>query len=256
MILEFSKFLMEGTLDRETTLISRVIIDNIKRKKDSILGMPSNAYYQFNFSKGNSGLMDRSAKALGFYVYDWGNLNIPENLISLFPNMLVYVGIGDPIHRGYYDRQSDVLFVQIEIPKTDNNNLNYNAVLPYLKSILRHELEHSQQKPEAPYTRVRQYGWEDIKDKAPAEVDFGNPELIEKYYTHPSEIEAWVSGLYKHAKTSKQPFFEILNDRLNKISSSMTRRNIDRSIIDRIVSNIRKKWMDYASFRFPKAPLA
>lgn len=250
--MRFKDFLIkEGVLDNKTTLMSRVVVNNIKKHLDKIQDSEGNL--QLIFAKNSQGFasMQKSARHLGL-VSNTGSLEIPPELESEFPNMMVYVVKGDPSHSGYFDRVNNVLFIQIGVPEVDGK-LDLNATLPMIKAVIRHELEHSEQSQSAPFTRVKDYKWPDTTVKAPWSVSFAEPSGVEEYLTHPSEIEAWVSGLYKYAKTAKIPFSSIVEKQLARIRQSMAENRVDPQRIEEIIQSVKDKWMSFARFRYPRA---
>ena len=143
------------------------------------------------------------------------------------------------------------MVVEIGVP-LNGDRLDYHAAMPMIKTVLRHEMEHSQQRDEAPFTRDVQFGWPEINHKVSG-GDFGDIDSMRDYLGHPSEIEAWVSGLYKYAKTAKIPFVQAMDMQLKRLSNSMIEAGAKLMDVQSMLSDIRSRWMAYQRHRFPMA---
>jgi hypothetical protein len=252
MELNFKTYL-EGVLDYDTTALSRAIIQALKKHEASILNLPEGANFQLTYAVDRNGswALERTSKGIGLYVYDWSKLELPEGMKA--PNLLVYASVGEPKHNGSFDRTNNILMIRIGIPLVREGRLDYNATLPLVKAVLRHELEHSTQRNEAPYTRATDYEWPTVDGKAPSGMSLSDPKSVLAYLTHPSEIEAWVAGIYKYAKTAKVSFTQAMQLQLDRFRANMARDNVEPAVIDSVIDTVRNAWLSYQKHRFPAA---
>jgi hypothetical protein len=122
--------------------------------------------------------------------------------------------------------------------------LHLNMIRSRLYNVVRHELEHSSQGSELAVSSIES-AHEMFQDKT-------NLEKKKKYYTDPSEVPAFVAGIRNQSKKERKPFFEIMEDDLDRIRKSIVRLGIsDEETIEPVVDSIRKVWIDYAKNRFP-----
>jgi hypothetical protein len=249
------KVWLEGVLDKETTDISRTIIYNIKKHEDYIKNMGSTQHFQFTHAidAGSVSKIQRAANRSSLYVSNWETLSVPS--VTGWPNMLIYVSVGEVVHRGYFDRTNNILYLYIQVPKV-GETLDYHALIPMLKTVIKHELEHSQQQDAAPFTREIGKQWATADSKAPGDVSFDDPKSVHAYLGHPSEIEAWVAGMYKYAKTAKVPFTQAMNIQLDRLNKSMLRNGVPADSASQVLDDIRNKWLNYQKIRFPQAQLS
>jgi hypothetical protein len=128
-------------------------------------------------------------------------------------------------------------------------------LIPMLKNNLRHELEHFQQN--------RRLGKEEPTAEKPGihgkELHHGKPWMqqgkvdlytAKNYFLSPQEIEAFVIGSYKEAKTRHIPFQQALSDRLQKIYNQFP-KGYERYVAN-VISKVRLAWVEYIKNRFPQ----
>lgn len=225
-------------MDYSTTLLSRMLIDNIKKHESEIMDLQDGAYFQMTYASTPNAnrIIQRWSEQAGYMVGGWTNLTIPPSLKT--PSLLVYVGKEEPRHNGAFDKKNQLLFAIIGIPLTENGRLDYNAAIPMIKAVLRHELEHSGQTGES---------------RPPMGGDFADIESMRQYLSHPAEVEAWVAGLYKYAKTAKIPFTQVIDNQLQRLYGSMVKAQADTIESRHMLDDIRSRWLSYQKQRFPSA---
>lgn len=228
--MNFKDFFTEGTLELETTQISRAIIGAVKKNKDKI---NAGTWMQFYF--GDEIAIDKASRQSNLQVSDWQELNIKGKV----PNLLIYVQEGSPIHKGQYDRTTDTLTVYIRIPRNDGV-LDINSAHDTIKMVIRHELEHMNQNSE----------FRMLHGNPPTIDSFGNEENIKTYLSHPAEVAAWVAGMYKAAKFNKVPFEVIANRQKNRFIDSMVGSGVDRAKAINVMDDIMDLWKDYKGKRW------
>ncbi len=119
----------------------------------------------------------------------------------------------------------------IIVPKTESlmyQNLT-DVIIPELKSTIRHEIEH-----------IAQFRFKDRQRKNFFSSGRGYPQDItyEEYLSEPYEVEAFVRGMYKKAKTIGVPLNVILNDFWDYLESA--------DLSDQDIEKLKKLYTDYA----------
>ena len=71
------------------------------------------------------------------------------------------------------------------------------------------------------------------------------------YYLHPKEVEAYVMGAYKEAKTRKAPFSDVLRNQLMAIHDQLL-GEFDEVQAAQVARSIQRAWMEYIKVRFPR----
>ncbi len=111
-----------------------------------------------------------------------------------------------------------------------------------VKSTIRHELEHTFQKPDPDYRPDKSNSFQ--------------------YYYCDQETEAYVSEAYRQAKHYKVPFLQMLEHTLEEVKANLNRiydaqpawkKWIKKKNVDQEFEFIKIKWLKYAKKRFPKA---
>jgi len=108
-------------------------------------------------------------------------------------------------------------------------NREMNVIIYELKNTIRHEIEH-----------VAQSKFKDRQRKNFFSPSRSYPETLTyaEYLSEPYEVEAWVRGMYKKAKTLKQPLNVILNDFWDYLSET--------DLSDQEINGIKELYIDYA----------
>ena len=148
-----------------------------------------------------------------------------------------------------WDWKNRAMDVLVKIPDDVDNYKNLQEIQSKLYEAIRHELEHSTQSDEEVDSAEEAYH--------EFEQDKYDVDAIKNYYANESEVPAFVAGIYHAAKRLRKPFYELMEDRLEKIKKNMSKRadDIEPSYINSSVEEIRTAWKNYASLRFPKAIL-
>lgn len=189
------------------------------------------------------------ARQLFTYIKSWdGNKFIKIFIINNTPIKLIIKNepsIENNTVRVKGDTTNDQIKVYVLCKDKQIQPSLYELIYTRLTNILRHELEHFKQLQsnniDSPYD----------SDK----ILSGDPDEIEKYLTHPMEVEAYVSDIYLAAKQGKTTFNEIFKKRMHSFVNSMLKNQIDKKTIFDVLSHVKKIWFQYAMKRFPKAQL-
>jgi hypothetical protein len=212
--------LKEGVMDNLTTQISRLIVNHIKASKDW--------------------------KNISPFVADVGPLKFKA----------IFQPSQDGLYRivnAAYDQLGELVKVAIEVPsKPDLSGLS--DFIPSLKNTLRHELEHRQQDKRSGFELGQAKPHAIAKGSAPGPYpkNIGDtPESTMAYYLHPKEVEAYVMGAYKEAKTRKMSFAQVLQNQLMAIHDQLLWQ-LDEVQAARIARSIQRAWMEYIKVRFPR----
>ncbi len=152
-----------------------------------------------------------------------------------------------PSARASWDWKVRALEVHIIIMSmTGTVRLNdISGIQASLYEAIRHELEHSSNEHELVGSIKAYNKWA---------ADPANIKKRKLYYTDPGEVAAFTSGIYNAAKRTRQPFKDVVEDRLEKIKKSMLKDpEADPKKVKKAIDDIRKTWIDYAKVRFPQA---
>jgi hypothetical protein len=232
-----NSIVQEGVMDNLTTQIARSIVNYLKKK-------------------GN-------ANPIGNYIpsqaIDIGDVHV---MIAFLP-----VGSEHPlkaINAKYIPVADDYHGVEIRVivPQPfDEKQLG--QFLPGLKNTIRHELEHVQQAKREPKTGktngVHYHGFNSIPGhypdltsgfkQSPSDLEF-DYDKMKKYFLHPMEVEAYVMGAYKEAKTTKTPLHDIFIKRLTALFYHFTNNGLmQKKWAVELIKNIREAWEEYAQQR-------
>ena len=126
----------------------------------------------------------------------------------------------------------DKLTLNIEYNINSIPNL-LNELIADVKNTLRHELEH-----------IAQFN---IQGKVEPGEEEQEDLYIVDYLTSPDEVEAFVQGLYKQAKTQKLPLSQVIEDYLDQ--------NIDDFERKEDYDRVYNTWINWAKENLPKAQL-
>lgn len=210
-MIKLKQLLMEGRYDQITTQLSRQLINAIKSKQKS-----GEVDFDFPATKPISidGLPDLEFNPEVKLIY---NIKYLKNFKMNFD---IY---------GQADDET------IELAITVNPNALpdlYSEIVPIVKDAIRHELEHVAQNL---LDRPESERYESI----PADDFFA-------YLTAKHEVPAFVRGLYKQAKTRKQPMHQVIDRFLQDYTHRLKPDEQDQ---------VRTIWTDYARRHLPKAQL-
>ena len=211
--------LLEGRYDKVTTELSkemvRAIVQGKKRIQTRII------------------LFTRTYVDVSFYIhYDDGQPIDVYGATYITPTEI----------RKHYKNKRIVLHANV--PKDiDLRKKNMNGIVAEVKNIVRHEIEHVTQ---SKFTDRQRQNFFSSKRSYPENIDYW------EYLMEPYEVEAYIRGMYKKAKTIKQPLNVILNDwwvYLNEWTDEKGNKMHQDEI-----NAIKKAWIDYAKKHLSQGP--
>lgn len=211
--------ILEGAMDNMTTQISRLIVNHMKASKDWRKIPPFEA--------------------------DAGSLKFKA----------IFQPSQDGLFRlrgAAYDQLGELVKVAIEVPR--NADLSgLSDFIPSLKNTLRHELEHRQQDKRSGFElgQAKPHAVAKGSMDGPYPKDVGGTiQSVMAYYLHPKEVEAYVMGAYKEAKTRKAPFSDVLRNQLMAIHDQLL-GEFNEVQAAQVARSIQRAWMEYIKVRFP-----
>ena len=209
--------ILEGVMDNMTTQLSRSIVKYLKASRDWTNIPP--------------------------FVADIGDLKVK---VVFQPSQN---GLLRP--RGAtYDQLGQVVKLVIEVP-SEANLSGLNDFIPSLKNTLRHELEHRQQDARAGFDLGGGKTHAVAPGSMSAPTSGGNSiQSAAAYYLSPKEVEAYVMGAYKEAKTRKVPFSQVLQQQLSSIYSKLS-SEFDSGSATKVARMVQVAWIQYIKARFP-----
>jgi len=144
---------------------------------------------------------------------------------------------GSDIRKHYTNKR---IVLHVDVPKTQElRNQQMTDIIPEIKNIVRHEIEHIAQ---SKFKEKERTNFFSNKRRYPEDIEYW------EYLTEPYEVEAYVHGLYKKSKTLRQPL-NILFDSWWSYLSSLEGVHPDE------VQAVKKAWTDYAKKHLPQTPL-
>lgn len=247
--------LNEGILEKETTEISRMIVDKVKKLV-------------------NAGTMHQSP--MPYHWLEVPHEEIPQSLAetALLHSVMVKVtkidqeerGIphgrrarGNPVRisgqfkgGGKYRELTIFMQVYMDLTETPEDFIkSISGWYPELKNLLRHEIEHARQKTKDDEGTYDKY-------KATGIGMSGTRKDAVEYFQTKEEMEAYVVGLYKKAKMQKKPFAEVFDDwlrtmRFHVMISKKGEEEFPDSEVRKGFDQIERDYLEYAKERFPAA---
>lgn len=232
------KLVLEGVMDEETTMIARQIMNAVKTYYLQPKTFKEREDKSFYFK---APLLKTEDKEVGIRL----NLKIDPTK-KLVTNQSAQFGYSKT---GTSDIQVNVLIPAVRDASTVKSLEKFYTDL---KGLLRHELEHAQQKlirnnqtalgaSEEP-TKQRSKPLDPVKDV------YGNPKGAIAYFTKPYEVEAYVVQLARLARQNKTNFMVELDKMMAKL-----RKNFDKFMpkeSESVVEAIRAQWLQYAKTRY------
>lgn len=247
--------LNEGVLEKETTEISRMIVDKIKKlaQAGTMHQSPVNYHWIEVGEKELPETLKDTAKLHTVMVkiikFDQEKLGIPFGRRVRGSNP---VRISGQFKGGMYRELTIFMRVYMDlVPTPEDFTKSISEWLPELKNMLRHEIEHARQK-----TKSDQNKYE--KHKATGIGMSGTRKEAVEYFQTKEEKEAYVTGLYKKAKTMKKPFAEVFDDWLRTLRFAVMRSDkgeeeFPDSEVRKGFDQIERDYLEYAKQRFPAA---
>ena len=224
-------------LERYATLISREIV---KALKDDII---KNAFAQqgeVNFRLGDEGM--EFLEDLDWVRYIKINLEAGRYVYS----DAKYEFILDATDE---ERKESDIIINIVLPANRRGSYEdsvFSELIPELKDSLRHELEHSSQPTDMLMN---------IQKEIPEGQVWKSLESAETYYTSEAEVKAHAAGIYKKAKTMKQPVDEVLDDFLIAVWQTGLNRGHSEEGLEPLMKKVRELWRYYLMSRYPEAQI-
>jgi len=218
-------------LERYTTLISREVINALKDE-----GIKSH----FN-EKGEAGFQMSIDDIL--QDLEW----VRGVFINLTSGEYVYADAKYEFDLDATDeeRKTSDIILNIGLPLQYDNSV-FSQLIPELKDALRHELEHSSQPTDMLMN---------IQKEIPEGQVWKSLESAETYYTSEAEVKAHAAGIYKKAKTMKQPVDEVLDDFLIAVWQTGLNRGHSEEGLDPLMKKVRELWRYYLMSRYPEAQI-
>lgn len=145
----------------------------------------------------------------------------------------------------------DQIELNIGIPK-DSTKIQSADLEPFvlaLKGVLRHELEHAQQRKRGLQTTTGSAV--DPWSSPDTSKVFLDPSATIAYYTSPDEVEAYVMQIYRMAKMKKITFAESLKQYIAGFIGPKVLKNMPVAQGIRVLNVIKKSWVEYAKKRLP-----
>lgn len=203
----------EGRYDKVTTDVSREIVEAIKKGKRSI--------------QTRIRLFERTFVDFSVYMhYDDEKFINVYGATYLNPKQI----------RKYYKNKRVVL--HIDLPKSPELRMrSLSGLVPEIKNIVRHEIEHVLQERFLDRERKNFFSKRRVY---PKDIEFW------EYLSEPYEVEAHVRGLFKKAKTLKQPLNNMIDDYFNYLREPEIDMDPDE------IELVEKAWKDYAIKNLPK----
>ncbi len=194
---------------------------------------------------------------------------MPESLNSSIAGVdVVFLFEEDPIRElprvgdAGFDADAREIEIRVDWP-TEPFELTQalQELLPDLKNALRHELEHFRQIQRG----AKDYAWRsdwkqhnasratlpvggDVMDRI-----FKDALATRKYFLNPLEVEAFVMGAYKQAKSMRVPLSAVLKVNIDEIGTTMDEEGVDVAEIKAVSQDIWNAWIAYVRTRLPKA---
>lgn len=203
----------EGRYDKVTTDVSREIVEAIKKGRKSL--------------KTRIRLFERTFVDISVYIhYDDEKFINVYGATYLKPKQI----------RKYYKNKRVVLHV--DIPMSSELKIkSLSGLVPEIKNIVRHEIEHVLQ---AKFLDRERKDFFSQKRSYPKNIEYW------EYLTEPYEVEAHVRGLFKKAKTVKQPLNDMLDDFFNYLREPEVDMDSDE------IAAVEKAWTEYAMKHLPQ----
>jgi len=239
--MKFRQFLLEARMERETTHVSRSIINAIKNNANIIK------------QKGSANLYHGDLSARGVSYSDLANsielaidedLGIPKIFVNVTIEPRYYTSVG-----GSYSPSQNILQLNIRLSNNDvkTRGLVTTRLVGELKKTLQHELEH-----------LAHYQKEPSIFSAKALKRRGYPRNQEtlddviRYLLDPTEVPAHMGQFYRAAKMHKKPFNYEVDNFFNRIKFSFGDKHSQEELDERL-DQVKQIWLDYAKTRYPKA---
>lgn len=205
------------------------------------------------------GVMDAETTQISRQIVNWIKTNPKKRLDFIFNNKFNIVvnpyqhSTKLAIINGLFDSTIGRMEINILIP-SELNKQKLSEFIPRLKEIIRHELEHAQQNERLKknakqifYSIERDAGYSSSYDRD----TFSSINSARNYFLGPKETEAFVAGLYKQAKMTKEPLIVLIDKRIEEIKTILKLNFLDKYEINQLAQEIKYSWTEYALARYP-----
>lgn len=225
--------LVEGKFDRETTELSRIFINHIKQFGNT---RPENKEFEYG---------EYGEITVIFSFHDDPEIERPE------------------VFDGTFNASKQTITIRVIWPVEFSGDVrqHYQELQGEVKNVLRHELEHYRQVERGSNDSSWKSDWKQhnaAKAVNPtrsdvAEMVFYEPAATRKYLLSPLEVEAFVMGAYKEAKSKKLPLSQVLKSNLTDLLVNMEVGGISSKDRFTIGAEVWNTWKAYVKERLPKA---
>jgi len=206
--------LSEGRYDKVTTDLSREIVQAVKQGKKRL---------QTRIT-----LFKRTNIEISVYFH-YSDESEPEVYGAMYPKASEI--------RKHYKGMKIIYHVVVPLDR-ERRMQGLSDIIPEIKNIVRHEIEHVTQ---SKFKEKERAGFFSNKRRYPEDIEYW------EYLTEPYEVEAYVRGLYKKAKTVRQPLNVLLNAWWDYL------RSVDLDPPE--IEAVKRAWTGYAAKHLPRTPL-
>lgn len=206
--------LSEGRYDKVTTELSREIVQAIKQGKKRL--------------QTRIILFTRTNVEISVYFH-YSDETEPQVYGAMYPQ-------AKEIRKHY--KGMKIIF-HVDVAKDPQRRmLELSTLIPEIKNIVRHEIEHVTQ---TKFKEKEREGFFSSKRRYPEDIEYW------EYLVEPYETEAYVRGLYKKAKTLKQPLNVLFDAWWDYLGTA--------NLHPDEIQSVKKAWTDYAVKHLPMTPM-
>jgi hypothetical protein len=231
--MRFKQLIVEARFDKQTTQISRAIVNQYKKILDTLEA--DSADGEFEIITVPPDLFDLQPKAFGL-----------EEMLDEIRVELRFTSYGDDVRlAGAYYHGRAIMVIEIDIPEHYRDRRYIGRWLPELKGTIRHELEH-----------VLQDFRGELDDLDP------DPDSLDgflDYWYDPVELNAFAAEIYKQAKTRREPASKLVDEYIDKFRQEAEDwvyfGELSASELERHSDNLRRTMTTILSRRYPAAQL-
>lgn len=238
---------LEGVMDHETTQISKIVVNSLKQQLFS---------RQFRRTKPLTWTFQVPVvgleQPLNVVVQVAPSPKLESIKMQHGEYQVARYKPGSSLGKKAAPLPPDQLSLNIGVP-SDGTKLNQTQLEPFileLKTVIRHELEHSRQRIRGFQTAsgTKTDPWSQNADTAKV---FTDQAAALQYYASPDEVEAYVMQAYRTAKMKKIPFEQAIKEYITGIMGQQIVKGMGVAQGIATLNKIKKAWMDYARKRLP-----
>ena len=152
---------------------------------------------------------------------------------------------------GYFHPSVRIIYITVQVP-SELDLTQLNSFIPKFKEVLRHELEHfrqSQRQGSTHYKSQELTRYNHQNGVGAITGPYISAAAAREYFLMPEEVEAWVMGLYKRAKGSKEPLMALLRQESAAIAKRLLVYKVDPGEAKKVSEEILFRWKEYARKR-------